>query len=452
MKKRNVFGFLAMMVLLNGCKDYLDLKSDASYVVPSSLKDIQGLMDDAQRMNMSAAYPVAAESLADDYYLSDNTFNTRSENEKLMYVWALKEYYTGNEWAQCYSVVHNANLALELLAKVVRTEENATDWDRVRGTALFYRAFQFLALVTLHGHAFDEATADQYLGIPLRMTSDFNVKSTRATVRACYDLILKDLKEAVELLPDRPVHVLRPSKAAAYGLLARTTLFMGRYEEARLYAGHALQLHDVLMDFNSDPDIVGLGAQYTFREFNKETIFYVRSTGAWIYTRTVGIIDSVLYSSYREGDLRKRAFFNTTGGLSYFKGNFTGNNVSFCGITTSELYLMRAEASAFLGDVDSALDDVNALMRSRWDRTLDYWPLEASSREEAVALVRTERRKELLMRSLRWIDIKRYNREGARIVLKRTVGGVEHSLLPHDPYYAFPLPADIIQQTGMPQN
>jgi starch-binding outer membrane protein, SusD/RagB family len=56
------------------------------------------------------------------------------------------------------------------------------------------------------------------------------------------------------------------------------------------------------------------------------------------------------------------------------------------------------------------------------------------------------------MRGLRWIDIKRLNKEGAGIVLKRLIGDKTYTLQPNDPRYALPLPADIILNTGMQQN
>jgi hypothetical protein len=50
-----------------------------------------------------------------------------------------------------------------------------------------------------------------------------------------------------------------------------------------------------------------------------------------------------------------------------------------------------------------------------------YIPITAGSSDEASQLILQERRKELLFRGLRWIDIKRLNKEGAGIVLKRKV-------------------------------
>lgn len=65
----------------------------------------------------------------------------------------------------------------------------------------------------------------------------------------------------------------------------------------------------------------------------------------------------------------------------------------------------------------------------------------------------TERRKELLFRDLRWMDLKRLNKEPAyETMLIRTFNGVTYTLKPNDPRYALPLPRNVINLTGMSQN
>jgi hypothetical protein len=63
-----------------------------------------------------------------------------------------------------------------------------------------------------------------------------------------------------------------------------------------------------------------------------------------------------------------------------------------------------------------------------------------------------ERRKELTMRGLRWIDIKRLNKEGGNITPKRFVDDKLILLPPNDDRYALQLPADLILNTGLQQN
>jgi len=71
---------------------------------------------------------------------------------------------------------------------------------------------------------------------------------------------------------------------------------------------------------------------------------------------------------------------------------------------------------------------------------------------EALAIILIERRKELLMRGLRWADLKRSNKEGANKTLIRIINGHPVTLPPNDNRYAQPLPNEIILLTGMPQN
>jgi starch-binding outer membrane protein, SusD/RagB family len=67
-------------------------------------------------------------------------------------------------------------------------------------------------------------------------------------------------------------------------------------------------------------------------------------------------------------------------------------------------------------------------------------------------MILLERRKELLMRGLRWMDIKRLNKENRNLVLKRIAGSQVFMLLPNDKYYALPLPTDIILNSNLQQN
>jgi len=65
----------------------------------------------------------------------------------------------------------------------------------------------------------------------------------------------------------------------------------------------------------------------------------------------------------------------------------------------------------------------------------------------------TERRKELLMRGLRWTDLRRLNKETAfATTLSRIVNGTTYTLPPNDPGYVFRIPLSVINFTGIEQN
>jgi hypothetical protein len=120
-------------------------------------------------------------------------------------------------------------------------------------------------------------------------------------------------------------------------------------------------------------------------------------------------------------------------------------------LATDEVYLIRAECFARAGDVVDALKDLNTLMAKRI-KSAFFVPFIASTGTDALKLILTERRKELVMRGLRWTDLRRLNKEGYNIALTRVINGQTYTLLPNDPRYILPIPDDVIVFTGMQQN
>lgn len=285
----------------------------------------------------------------------------------------------------------------------------------------------------------------------MRKSSDFNVPSERATVIDSYNQIISDLTAAANYLPDNSSHPMRPSKPAAYGALARAWLSMRKYDSAFKYADLTLKTRDQLLDYNSSE--VDTSSYVSFAPFNKEIIFY--STESSMHSASVyfyASIDTNLLAQYDPDDIRRSAFFFANNGFYSFKGSYTATLYpSFSGIATDEMYLIRAECFARQGKVSEAMDDLNTLLLKRY-RTGTYVPLSINNKEEALARILLERRKELLMRGLRWIDIKRLNKENYQITLVRKIGSQIITLTPNSNYYALPLPDDIIRITGMKQN
>jgi hypothetical protein len=101
--------------------------------------------------------------------------------------------------------------------------------------------------------------------------------------------------------------------------------------------------------------------------------------------------------------------------------------------------------------VQSALSDLNTLLVRRY-RAGSFSGHSLTDQKQVLQLVLSERRKELLLRGVRWVDIKRLNAQGAGISLSRTVKGTVYSLAPLSPRFALPLPENIIELSGMPQN
>lgn len=437
----------AVCLLLSGCRKYLDIKSDKQLTVPSTLADMQSLLDYYYMVNNFE--PGAGVTSADEYYLTDDNYNSLYlETDRNQYLWNPSyQFQSGfNDWSYAYDNVYRADVVLDNLPKIERTAINGTDWDNVKGQALFLRGKSFLKIAFIWALAYDSTSANTDLGIPLRLNSDFNEVSSRSIIQETYERIITDLKESSRLLPDLPLQSLRSSKAAAYALLARTYLSMRIYDSCLLYADKSLRIYNTLIDFNT----LDSNAAYPISQFNKEVIMenQIPVPSPPYY----GYIDSSLYRLFDNNDLRKPIFFQkVTDGIYSFKGSYEGFGNLFGGVATDETYLMRAEGYARTGSLQLALDDLNALLEKRYKQGT-FVPVSVPSRKEILALILEERRKELVFRDLRWMDIKRLNKEGANIKLARVVNGTTYILSPNDLRYALAIPEDVISISGMQQN
>src|SRR5690606_4378892 len=146
----------------------------------------------------------------------------------------------------------------------------------------------------------------------LRTDADISVPSTRATVKETYDRIIEDLLEALPMLPLKPLYKTRPSKPAAFALLARTYLSMRDYDNALKYSDSCLKLYDTLIDYKVNFSSIPPASVYPFERFNAEVIFHsisARQPVDLLFTPAYARIDSTLFSSYDSSDLRKEIYF-----------------------------------------------------------------------------------------------------------------------------------------------
>lgn len=431
------------------CKKYLSEKSDTSLTVSSNVKDAQALIDNETKMNTnSTSY---GETSADDYYLSDVQYNNILFSQVFkLYIWD-KDVFNGllaggaDTWNTEYDKIYRANLALETLAKIERTSANATEYDNAKGGALFYRAVSFWALVSTFSKAYNLHSANSDLGIPLKITTDENEKVSRNNTQTTYNQIIDDLISAIDILPNTSQTPERASKASAYGMLARVYLSMGNYVAARQNAELSLNDYNFLLDYNM---LTALPTQNS----NHEILFYNESDAQNAIREGSYYVDSTLYNSYSENDLRKKLFFKPNGSQGYYLNIGYGRNKGrrFCGIAEDEIYLIKAECEARANDLSTAIETLNLLLKKRYDST--FIPFHPNNIEDALKLILIERRKELILRNLRWSDIKRLNLENAEIVLRRNINGKQYKLLPNANHYALPIPPWEVNGLNLGQN
>lgn len=445
---------LILFFNLVGCKKYLDEKPNQNQVVPTTLKDAQALLDYNPRMNQSDSG--VPEASADNFFITDTRYLAMTESNKRLYTWQKDFIFpeAANDWNTLYSLIYVSNTAIEILNKVDRNSANAFEWDNVRGQSLFYRAHFLFQAASIWCLSFDPNTSSKDLGLPLRLNTNFNEKSIRSSVQKTYEQIISDLKEAISLLPEKQVALTRPSKASALGLLARVYLSMREYELAGATADQCLKINKSLIDYNT----LNANATYPIQQFNKEVLFESRILSVQPISNANCFVNQELYNSYSNDDLRKDVFFRkNSNGFYGFKGSYIGSSIYFGGVAVDEIVLIRAECYARQGKLNEAMNDLNFLLVNRYridkvtGKTL-YRDQIANDKDDAVNKILIERRKELLFRGNRWMDIKRLNKEGKNISLTKRIAEITYQLPANDLRSALPIPEDIISISGIQQN
>ena len=438
-----ILTLLLTCLVLSGCNDFVDIQPKGE-LEPRKYSDLRKVLDSINDLNESAYSGVLA---ADNLTYTDEQFQSLENKAQSIYIWDENIYSSSDQvpdWNKPYKRVYHANLVLNRISETSASKEEK---NGLRGEALYHRSHAFFDVALLFAKAYDPSTASEDLGIPLRETTVVNKPSERATLEKTYTKIISDLKKAAQFLPESVEYVTRPSKPAAYSLLARVYLNMGMYEKARQYALDCLDIKDALIDFNN-VSVPRFGSP--FEQFNKETILHtkVQTFGLSFSTNN---ISPDLYSKYEDADLRKQLFFSSFGNRVFWNGSYAGFE-EFTGQTTAEMYLIAAEGYVRSGQYDKAEQYLNELLKHRYESG-SFTPYESNNKEEFLKKIVLERRKELVNRHRRWFDLKRYNKESwFSKTLTRNVQGETYTLEPNDPKYVFPIPPKVIQESGLKQN
>lgn len=368
-----------MQLLLNGCYDVL-----RSGKFSGMLRGISELMsDNINGINISGDY--------NEYYLRNFTIFNGT---------------TRDFWKDGYITIYRTNVVLQNLNIIELTE---AEKNRIKGEALFIRAISHFEIVRLFAHPYGYTTDNSHLGIPLRL-SPSKEPLARSTVQEVYNQVIKDLKEAVTLLP--PTNGIYATSWSAKGYLAKIYFQMNNFTEAYNYT------NDIITNggFTFDPNIMG---RFTTNG-TSEAVFTLMSTGtqnnsgakiAELFnsaTRPVLIMSNDLYtaSTTNADDERgKKWYKNTNGeawstrynGLAYFRVPL---------VHLTELMLIRAESAAQLGNTTTAISDLNKIRDRAYGAGKNTVP-NSTSATQLVQIARTERRLELATEGDRLHELKR---------------------------------------------
>lgn len=448
--------FLCILSLTSSCtKDWFDIKSDKNQTIPSTLEDLELLLDDYTTISENT--PALLEISADGHHTLESLWpnflldNPDNNSEANGYTWSQnRPYAVVGDWNLSFKKIFVCNLVIFNIGKIDRTSENAAQYDRIKGNALFIKAKTYLELAQLYAEPIKAGANSQY-GLPLRDGIDITEKSQRSTVKETYSFIENTTKYAIMLLPNRANIATRASKNSCYALLSRLYLITGNYEECVKYSDSSLRINNKLMDFDSLPT-----DQYVIGIFNPEVIFHSTMVPSYMLAIGGSYLDTTLFSKFNENDLRRTLFYLQIDSGYAFIGNYSNGIAKFSGLANDEILLNRAEAFARQNRLQQAMNDIDTLLKTRYkidgNGNSTYQPFNVTSQREAIDIIIMERRKELVYRGIRWSDLRRLrNDPDHTLTIERTIGGQTYKL--NQSYqYTLPIPEDELSFSGFAQN
>lgn len=453
---------LMCCVMCSSCNDYLDIVPKGNKI-PTTLADYEALLRDEYTIGQTSISN--ALYLLNDYYVTVSNLNSPTLT-RANYMWdetadrILLNNADESTYYQLYAAISSCNLIIEN----VPSATEATDAERaeVIAYAKVIRSLCYFVLANYYADTYDAATAGEKLSVPLITSANINAPSQQVTIQVIYDFIIQGVQEAIgEGLPEQSMTVIHPNLGAAYALLARVYLQMQNYSEALNYANLALEQNDQLYDWNAyydehrstienPEDYTGLP---TPTDYSYVENYYFRcGNGSPNYTTNELNIPVERAERFEEGDARflSRWKLYSQNQDTYYRG--VGNGYfNWGGLTTTEVYLIKAECQARLaqgGDFTEAMNTLNAVRQTRI-RPEVYQPLTVSTLAEAIELIRRTKDNELIFSIVPFADARRFNQEGtyARTMTK-TYGCETYTLRPDSHLWTMPFPAGAINNPG----
>ena len=463
MKRYNGLAGLLMAAVCLSCSDYLKDES-GDLLIPQKVDEFQSVLygegypnsftDDVEWIDLmtdDVAVSTAAAENNTHSGIGDDTNNLPVGKGPFCWSYDIEYYLTeyGNTYLNRYKNIRACNIVIEA------GEGMSGDQDKVSAClaeAYTMRAFNYFCLVNWYGVPYNKQTAEQDMGVVLRLKSEVvRDEPKRASVANVYAQINKDLDNALKYFATAKVNKSKfvVTKRVAQLLKSRVALYMGNWDEAIEYGNKvgeegwnlynigkltAAQMHNYNTNWNfltsANPEIIftyGSESNFTTHSYMQ---FAAMLTGASFVPSQEG--EGSLIGCYEEGDNRLYAFFMQNV-IDYdeswdiyweyvdyrkipFK-HYSYASSSQCysqAFRTAEALLNVAEAYAARNqgdDAEKAIGLLNTLRQNRF--TADKFRMLSSrdfaTNEELLQFVRDERRRELCFEEThRWNDLRRY--------------------------------------------
>ncbi|MDR1718720.1 MAG: RagB/SusD family nutrient uptake outer membrane protein [Dysgonamonadaceae bacterium] len=441
--------FSTLLMLICSCADFTDIEPKGKNLL-EKISDIDQLLNYQYNYINSPEVPI----LTGDR-MPENAVNLISDPvktlEAVLLTWDEQTdraalTVSDAKYDAFYGII--GQVANAVLLMIDDAEGDRITALRLKAEAYVLRAWFHYLAVNLYAKAYHPATASTDAGVAYS-TEKHSVTQPlpKSSVQEVYNNILADIQAALVLnsLPNTPQNLMRVSKAFAYAVEAEVYMSLRQYESAMEAANKSLEIQNTIDDY-SDNLTEGFDLEGNEGEFfdrpeiqSPEDLFYASDNNFVFY----GFSPS-LSAAFEPGDI----FFNhvvkfpsEAAAMFYgfpidvgFSSTVFFNNL---GLTTIDMYLVKAECLIRAGNDNEAMGIINAIRRCRID-TEYYAPLTGV---DAFSALKNLSHTENFYSIRHFINLKRWNTEDAyRETIHKTLQGVNYELRSESPLWIFPFP------------
>ena len=438
--KKIIYLLVGIFVFTACNDDYLDILPYGK-TIPENADDLARMLNHTNTITNGGTNWMY---MSDDLGIPKDRENSTSVTTKNQYTWS-DFVYTENQQDGDWEVYYKTISLVNYVLKNIDVFEEGDEFDKKTtiGRAHFYRANAYFHLLTCYATNYDANTAASDLGVPMPLKMDINVTLPRVSVKEINDLIHKDLKLAIENLPEKSKHTTWAGKQSAYALLGRLYLHEGNYAQSAKYSKMAMDISKELYDYNTFKMYRGRIVGWDYNSItNIENIFHSKRLGHY-----PGLIlsDKLIASFDQAKDLRFKNF------VMNFMGNyipFAEGNMPWIGIRMAEIYLNYCEALMRQDDTEGekAVIVLNELRVKRYDAAT-YTPFNHTDDATTLAEIMLERQRELRLTVVRWYDMKRLG-----LTHTRTFDGKTYTINGDSKNYVMAIPKNVIAMNPLKQN
>jgi hypothetical protein len=409
-----------IFLLFSGCRKFVQIGPPITQLVTSSVFTSAPTATAAQTViytNMCAN----AESFLmsqNNGLLADELTNYSTDVSRTAYYHDAMNVGLGTlgQWASGYNYIYQSNAIITGLKNNNYIPLKVS--NQLTGESKFVRAFWYFYLINLYGD------------VPLITGMDYTVNSIapRTPTAQVYQQVIADLTDAEGLLNNNYVDVsdttstserVRPSKPVAAAMLARTYLYIKKYDSAEAKATEVINNKTYALCSNLDSVFLKNSSEAIWQLMiplpaslnTNDGFFYILTSAPSKVAVSLNLL-----SNFEAGDNRETHWigtYNSTTGIPtpyYFPNKYkvrlsstvTEYNMV---LRLAEQYLIRAEARAQQGNLGGAISDLN-IIRHR----AGLGNTSASTQADLLTAILHERQSELFVEwGHRWFDLIRTN-------------------------------------------